>query len=36
MLVDPDSSEATSIGSRTLPDGRRVRISRKSGSVVDK
>jgi large subunit ribosomal protein L24 len=36
MLVDPDSSEATRIGSRTLPDGRRVRISRKSGSVVDK
>jgi large subunit ribosomal protein L24 len=36
MLVDPDSSEATRIGSMTLPDGRRVRISRKSGTVVDK
>jgi large subunit ribosomal protein L24 len=36
MIVDPDSNEATRIGSRTLPDGRRVRISRKSGAVVDK
>jgi large subunit ribosomal protein L24 len=36
MLVDPDSNEATRIGSKTLPDGRRVRISRKSGVVVDK
>jgi large subunit ribosomal protein L24 len=36
MLVDPDTNEATRIGSRTLPDGRRVRISRKSGAVVDK
>ena len=36
MLVDPDTNEATRIGSQTLPDGRRVRISRKSGTVVDK
>jgi large subunit ribosomal protein L24 len=36
MLVDPDTNEATRLGTQTLPDGRRVRISRKSGSVVDK
>ena len=36
MLVDPDTNEASRIGSQTLPDGRRVRISRKSGTVVDK
>jgi large subunit ribosomal protein L24 len=36
MLVDPDSNEATRIGSQRQADGRRVRISRKSGAVVDK
>jgi large subunit ribosomal protein L24 len=36
MLLDPDTNEPTRLGSRTLPDGRRVRISRKSGTVVDK
>jgi large subunit ribosomal protein L24 len=36
MLVDPDSNEATRIGSQQQADGRRVRISRKSGAVVDK
>jgi large subunit ribosomal protein L24 len=36
MLVDPDSNEPTRIGSQTLPDGRRVRVARKSGTVVDK
>jgi len=36
MLVDPDTNEPTRLGSKTLPDGRRVRISRKSGAVVDK
>jgi large subunit ribosomal protein L24 len=36
MLVDPDSNEPSRIGSQTLADGRRVRIARKSGSVVDK
>jgi large subunit ribosomal protein L24 len=35
MLVDPDSNEPTRIGSRMEGD-RRVRISRKSGVVVDK
>ena len=36
MLIDPETSEPTRIGSRTLADGRRVRIGRKSGAVVDK
>ena len=36
MLLDPDSNEATRIGSKKLPDGTRVRIGRKSGAVVDK
>ena len=36
LLLDPDSNEPTRLGSKTLPDGRRVRISRKSGAVVDK
>ena len=36
MVLDPDSNEATRVGIRTLPDGRRVRISRKSGATVDK
>lgn len=36
MLIDPESNQATRIGHKTLPDGRRVRIGRKSGAVVDK
>ena len=36
MLLDPDTNEPTRIGSKTLPDGSRVRIGRKSGAVVDK
>ena len=36
MLLDPDTNEPTRLGSKTLPDGTRVRIGRKSGSVVDK
>jgi large subunit ribosomal protein L24 len=36
MLVDPDSNDPTRIGSQTLTDGRRVRVARKSGTVVDK
>ena len=36
MLVDPESNEPTRLGSKTLNDGTRVRISRKSGAAVDK
>jgi large subunit ribosomal protein L24 len=35
MLLDPESNEPTRLGSKTLADGRRVRISRKSGATVD-
>ena len=36
MLLDPDDNNPTRVGHKTLPDGRRVRIGRKSGAVVDK
>ncbi len=36
MLIDPETGEPTRIGHRILEDGRRVRIGRKSGAVVDK
>jgi large subunit ribosomal protein L24 len=36
MLVCPDTNKATRVGSRTLDDGRRVRVSRRSGGVIDK
>ena len=36
MLLDPESNEPTRVGIKTLPDGRRVRISRKSGATVDR
>jgi large subunit ribosomal protein L24 len=36
MLLDPDSNEPTRVGIKVLPDGRRVRIARKSGTTVDK
>jgi large subunit ribosomal protein L24 len=35
MIVDPESNEASRIGTRMEGD-RRVRISRKSGAVIDK
>lgn len=36
MLLDPDTNEPTRIGYKFLADGHKVRISRKSGAVVDK
>ncbi len=36
MLLDPDTNEPTRIGHKILSDGRKVRIGRKSGVVVDK
>jgi large subunit ribosomal protein L24 len=41
MLVDPDSSKPTRVGRKTLPAqggerGQRVRVSRRSGTVLDK
>ena len=35
MLVDPDSSKPTRVGHKTLDSGR-VRVARRSGSVLDK
>jgi large subunit ribosomal protein L24 len=34
--VCPDTGKPTRVGRRTLDDGRRVRISRRSGGVMDK
>ena len=36
VVVNMGLGEATRIGTRVLPDGHRVRISRKTGTVVDK
>ena len=35
-VIDPDSNKATRIGHKTLADGNRVRIARKSGMELDK
>jgi large subunit ribosomal protein L24 len=36
MLVDPETNEPTRVGSKVLPDGRRVRIARKSGATLER
>lgn len=36
MLLDPETNQPTRVGKQVLADGSRVRIGRKSGSVVDK
>jgi large subunit ribosomal protein L24 len=36
MPVCPDTGKPTRIGHKTLDDGRMVRVSRKSGGVLDK
>ena len=36
MLVDPTSSKPTRIGMRALGDGKKVRVARKSGEIIDK
>ena len=36
MLVCPDTSKPTRVGHKELDGGRRVRISRRSGGVIDK
>ena len=35
-LVDPETDKPTRVGSKVLEDGRRVRVAKRSGSVVDK
>jgi large subunit ribosomal protein L24 len=36
MLVDPETNEPTRVGIKVLPDGRRVRIARKSGATFER
>lgn len=36
MLYDPDVKKPTRVGSKVLEDGRRVRVARRSGAVLDK
>jgi large subunit ribosomal protein L24 len=36
MLVDPTSGKPTRIGRRELSDGKKVRVARKSGEIIDK
>jgi len=36
MIISPDDDKKTRIGSKLLPDGRKVRISRRGGEVLDK
>jgi len=34
--VDPQSGKPTRVGYRTLDDGRKVRVARRSGEIIDK
>ncbi|HET7876882.1 MAG TPA: 50S ribosomal protein L24 [Methylomirabilota bacterium] len=36
MLVDPASGKPTRVGMKELTDGRKVRVARKSGEILDK
>jgi large subunit ribosomal protein L24 len=36
MLLDPTSGKPTRIGMRTLNDGKKARVARKSGELIDK
>jgi large subunit ribosomal protein L24 len=36
MLVDPETKKPTRVGMKTLDDGRRVRVAKRSGAVLDK
>ena len=36
MLVDPKTGEATRVGHKLLDNGKKVRIAKKSGEVIDK
>ncbi len=35
MLVDPKTSQPTRVGFRVLDDGRKVRVARKTGQVIE-
>ena len=34
-LIDPKSNKPTRVGYKTQPDGRKVRVARRSGEVID-
>ena len=36
MLLDPTGDRPTRVGMRALSDGRKVRVARKSGEIIDK
>jgi large subunit ribosomal protein L24 len=36
MIVSPDDDKKTRIGSKLLPDGRKARVGRRGGEVLDK
>jgi large subunit ribosomal protein L24 len=36
MVVDPDTDRPTRVGRKVLEDGKRVRIAKRSGAVLDK
>src|SRR5262245_45316712 len=36
MVIDPDTDRPTRVGRKVLEDGRRVRVSRRSGAVLDR
>jgi len=36
MLVDPQTSKPTRVGVRELADGKKARIARRSGEIMDK
>ena len=36
MLVDPQTDKPTRVGVRSLADGKKVRVARRSGEFIDK
>jgi large subunit ribosomal protein L24 len=36
MPIDPETDKPTRVGSKRLEDGKRVRVARRSGAVLDK
>jgi large subunit ribosomal protein L24 len=36
MLVDPASNKPTRVGMKALSDGKKVRVARRSGEMLDK
>ncbi|MFV9511649.1 50S ribosomal protein L24 [Tepidibacillus sp. LV47] len=36
MLVDPKTGEATRVGHKILENGKKVRVAKKSGEIIDK